>query len=268
MLNGLQRTILRTAIHERRIALYYQPRVDSRSGRVIGLEALVRWIEPDGRVIPPTEFIGLAEECGLIDELGALVMDEACRQLSTWQAMDLHPPRVGVNVSGHQLDSGALVPTLSAAMARWAVEPGCVEIEVTETALVRDSESGSRQLDAVRALGVQVAIDDFGTGYSSLAYLTRLPSDTLKIDRAFVVDLARGDRAAEAVVRSIIGIARDLGKAVVAEGVESMDQVRALGDWGCHTIQGFIYARPLPAEAATRLLAEGGILQPSGPGAG
>ncbi|GAB3306302.1 putative bifunctional diguanylate cyclase/phosphodiesterase [Luteimonas notoginsengisoli] len=259
---------LRTAIHERRIALYYQPRVDSRSGRVIGLEALVRWIEPDGRVIPPTEFIGLAEECGLIDELGALVMDEACRQLSIWKAMDLHPPRVGVNVSGHQLDSGALVPTLSATMARWAIEPGCVEIEVTETALVRDSESGSRQLEAVRALGVQVAIDDFGTGYSSLAYLTRLPSDTLKIDRAFVVDLARGDRAAEAVVRSIIGIARDLGKGVVAEGVESIEQVRALDGWGCHTIQGFIYARPLPAEAATRLLAEGGILRPSGPGTG
>ncbi len=259
---------LRTAIHERRIALYYQPRVDSRSGRVIGLEALVRWIEPDGRVIPPTEFVGLAEECGLIDELGALVMDEACRQLSTWQAMDLHPPRVGVNVSGHQLDSGALVPTLSAAMARWAVEPGCVEIEVTETALVRDSESGSRQLEAVRAMGVQVAIDDFGTGYSSLAYLTRLPSDTLKIDRAFVVDLARGDRAAEAVVRSIIGIARDLGKGVVAEGVESIEQVRALDGWGCHTIQGFVYARPMPAEAVTRLLAEGGIVQPSGPAAG
>ena len=253
---------LRTAIHERRIALHYQPRVDCRDGRVVGLEALARWVRPDGGVIAPGAFIGLAEECGLIDELGALVIDEACRQLAEWRALGLRPPRVGVNVSGHQLASTALVPTLSGALARWAVEPECLEIEVTETALVRDSESGSRQLQAARDLGVQVAIDDFGTGYSSLAYLMRLPSDTLKIDRAFVVDLERGEQAVEAVVRSIIGIARDLGKAVVAEGVESLDQVRALDAWGCHVIQGFVYSRPLPADAVTRLLAGGGIVQP------
>jgi diguanylate cyclase (GGDEF)-like protein len=254
---------LRAAIHERRIVLHYQPRVDSRSGRIVGLEALARWGHPERGLIAPDRFIGLAEECGLIDELGWLVADEACRQLAAWRAGGLRPPRVGVNVSGQQLGSGALVPSLSAALARWQLEPGCLEIEVTETALVRDSESGGRQLQAARALGVQVAIDDFGTGYSSLAYLTRLPSDTLKVDRAFVVELERGDRAAEAVVRSIIGIARDLGKAVVAEGVESMAQVRALEALGCHVIQGFVYARPLPAEAVTRLLAEGGILQPA-----
>ncbi|HVI57395.1 MAG TPA: EAL domain-containing protein [Luteimonas sp.] len=255
---------LRAAIHDRHIALHYQPRVDSRSGRIVGLEALARWEHPERGRIAPDQFIGLAEECGLIDELGWLVADEACRQLAAWRARGLRPPRVGVNVSGHQLGSGALVPSLSAALARWRLEPGCLEIEVTETALVRDSESGGRQLQAARELGVQVAIDDFGTGYSSLAYLTRLPSDTLKVDRAFVVELERGDRAAEAVVRSIIGIARDLGKAVVAEGVESMAQVRALEALGCHVIQGFVYARPLPAETMTRLLVEGGVLQPSG----
>ena len=253
---------LRTAIHERRIALHYQPRVDCRDGRVVGLEALARWVHPDGGMIAPGAFIGLAEECGLIDELGALVIDEACRQLAEWRALGLRPPRVGVNVSGHQLASTALVPTLSGAMARWAVEPECLEIEVTETALVRDSESGGRQLQAARELGVQVAIDDFGTGYSSLAYLMRLPSDTLKIDRTFVVELERGEKAVEAVVRSIIGIARDLGKAVVAEGVESVEQVRALDAWGCHVIQGYVYSRPLPADAITRLLAGGGIVQP------
>ena len=256
---------LRAAIHERRITLHYQPRVDSRSGRVVGLEALARWIQPDGVVVPPTEFISLAEECGLIDELGEMVIDEACRQLTAWRAMRLHPPRVGVNVSGHQLASGSLVPTLAAALARWNLDPACLEIEVTETWLMRDSESGGNQLQAVRALGLQVAIDDFGTGYSSLAYLASLPSDTLKIDRAFVVELARGDREAAAIVRFIIGIAHDLGKEVVAEGVESMDQVHMLAAWGCHTIQGYVYARPLPVEDVTRLLVAGSVLQPPSP---
>jgi diguanylate cyclase (GGDEF)-like protein len=253
---------LRAAIQQRMIALHYQPRVDSRSGRIVGLEALARWEHRERGAIDPKQFIGLAEECGLIDELGGLVIDEACRQIAAWRDQGLQPPRVGVNVSAHQLESGALIPSLSSALARWKLEPECLEIEVTETALIRDSESGGRQLQAARELGVQVAIDDFGTGYSSLAYLTRLPSDTLKIDRTFVVDLERGEPGADAIVRSIIGIARDLGKAVVAEGLESIDQVRVLAAWGCHTIQGFVYARPLPVEAATTLLAAGGHLQP------
>jgi diguanylate cyclase (GGDEF)-like protein len=253
---------LRAAITDRRIKLHYQPRVDSRSGQVVGLEALARWIQPDGVAVPPSEFIGLAEDCGFIDDLGEMVIDDACRQLAAWRTMNLNPPRIGVNVSGHQLASGALVPILAAALARWGVPPECLEIEVTETALMRDSESGGRQLQAARELGVQVAIDDFGTGYSSLAYLASLPSDTLKIDRAFVVEFSRGDQAAAAVVRFIIGIARDLGKTVVAEGVESMDQVHSLAAWGCHTIQGYVYARPLPADEVTQLLAEGGVLRP------
>jgi EAL domain-containing protein (putative c-di-GMP-specific phosphodiesterase class I) len=254
---------LRAAIHERMIVLHYQPRVDSRSGRVVGLEALARWQHPDRGAIAPDQFVGLAEECGLIDELGSLVLDEACRQLADWRARGLQPPRVGVNISGHQLAAGALVPSLASTLARWKLEPGCLEIEVTETALVRDYESGGRQLQAARESGVRVAIDDFGTGYSSLAYLTRLPCDTLKIDRSFVVELERGEPGAEAIVRAIIGIARDLDKAVVAEGLESMEQVRALDGWGCHVIQGYVYARPLPVEAVTRLLAGAGTLQPS-----
>jgi diguanylate cyclase (GGDEF)-like protein len=254
---------LRAAIHERMIVLHYQPRVDSRSGRVVGLEALARWQHPDRGAIAPDQFVGLAEECGLIDELGSFVLDEACRQLADWRARGLQPPRVGVNISGHQLAAGALVPSLASTLARWKLEPGCLEIEVTETALVRDYESGGRQLQAARESGVQVAIDDFGTGYSSLAYLTRLPCDTLKIDRSFVVELERGEPGAEAIVRAIIGIARDLDKAVVAEGLESMEQVRALDGWGCHVIQGYVYARPLPVEAVTRLLAGAGTLQPS-----
>ncbi|NZA26447.1 sensor domain-containing phosphodiesterase [Luteimonas sp. SJ-92] len=255
---------LRAAIQEGQIELHYQPRVDSRDDRIIGVEALARWMHPTRGVVPPDEFIGLAEECGLIEPLGKLVLDKACRQLAEWQRMGFELGVMGVNISGHQLRSGRLRGYVSEAIAANGIAPGRLELEVTETMLVLDSDSGMAQLQSVRELGVKVAIDDFGTGYSSLAYLTRLPSDTLKIDRAFVVDLQDGDAAVEAVVRSIIAIARDLGKGVVAEGLESMEQVRMLGAWGCHVIQGYVYARPLTANGITGILLNGGIVTPAG----
>ncbi|WP_149194936.1 putative bifunctional diguanylate cyclase/phosphodiesterase [Luteimonas suaedae] len=254
---------LRTAIQEGQIELHYQPRVDSRDDRIVGVEALARWMHPSRGVVPPDAFIGLAEECGLIEPLGKLVLDKACRQLAEWQRMGFELGVMGVNVSGHQLRSGRLCGYVKETIAASGIAPERLELEVTETMLVLDSDSGMAQLQSIRELGVKVAIDDFGTGYSSLAYLTRLPSDTLKIDRAFVVDLQGGDAAVEAVVRSIIAIARDLGKGVVAEGLESMEQVRMMRAWGCHVIQGYVYARPLTAHGITGILLNGGIVTPA-----
>ena len=253
---------LRLAIANGDIGLHYQPRVDSRSGRMVGAEALARWTHPDHGVVSPQVFIALAEECGLIDALGRLVLDKACRQLAEWTQQGLDLPILGVNVSSYQLRSGKLAEDIAAALETWGIAAERLEIEVTESMLIDDSQSGDTQLNEIRNLGARIAIDDFGTGYSSLAYLTRLPSDTLKIDRAFVADLQEGGTPVEAVVRSIIAIGRDLGKTLVAEGAESMEQVRILGDWGCHIIQGYVYSRPLPAGGITEILARGGIVRP------
>ena len=246
---------LRLAIERGDIRIHYQPRVDSRTGRIVGAEALARWAQPGAGDVSPQVFIALAEQCGLIDALGRLVLDGACRQLADWKRDGVDPGVIGVNISGHQLRSGRLLDDVQGAMRRWGIEPAALELEVTETVMVQDSHSARAQLQALREHGLSIAIDDFGTGYSSLAYLTQLPSDTLKIDRAFVVDLLDGDPGVEAVVRSIIAIARDLGKHIVAEGVESMGQVEQLATWGCHVIQGYVYWQPLAADAMTALLA-------------
>ncbi len=163
-------------------------------------------------------------------------------------------PLVAVNVSGHQLRSRQLVATLRAAIDSAGIDPSELEVEITETMLVRDSEAGEHQLRRIGELGVTVAIDDFGTGYSSLSYLSELPFDTLKIDRSFVLGINDGNKATAAVVRATIGLARELGKNVVAEGVESMAVVDLLASWGCHTIQGYVYHRPLSAAALSEVL--------------
>ncbi len=254
---------LRLAIANGDIELHYQPRVDSRSGRMVGAEALARWTHPIHGVVPPQVFIGLAEECGLIDGLGKLVLDKACWQLAEWTRQGFELATLGVNVSSRQLRSGKLVESIVSALGTWGIAADRLEIEVTESMLVDDSHSGATQLNEIRGLGTRIAIDDFGTGYSSLAYLTRLPSDTLKIDRAFVADLQGGGTPADAVVRSIIAIGRDLGKTLIAEGAESMEQVRILGKWGCHIIQGYVYSPPLAASGITDILVRGGIVGPA-----
>jgi diguanylate cyclase (GGDEF)-like protein len=250
---------LRLAIRAGMIEVHYQPRVDSRSGRIVGVEALARWNHPEKGGIPPGTFITVAEECGLIEELGNQVLDEACRQLAAWRAQGLALPLMAVNVSGHQLRSGTFAETVARAVARSGIAWHQLELEVTESLLVNDSGAAARQLQAIRDAGATVAIDDFGTGYSSLAYLTRLPTDTLKIDRAFIATLD-GDGAGEAVVRSIVALATALEKHIVAEGVESMAHVRMLNALGCHIIQGYVYFRPLSPQdmtsELTRTLAE------------
>ena len=243
---------LRLAIRASALTVHYQPRVDSRSGSIVGAEALVRWLHPSKGNISPVVFIALAEECGLIEELGLYVLGEACRQLGDWRRAGLRLPMMAINISSYQLRSGALIESIGTAVDDAGIAWGDLEIEVTESLLINDTGGASSQLQAIRESGATVAIDDFGTGYSSLAYLTRLPIDTLKIDRAFISDL--DSPGAATVVRSIIALATALDKSVVAEGVESMDHVRALAGWGCHVIQGYAYHRPLhPQDMAAEL---------------
>ncbi|MBC7990081.1 MAG: EAL domain-containing protein [Luteimonas sp.] len=245
---------LRAAIRGGQLQLHYQPRVDSRNGRIVGAEALARWTHPSKGNIPPAVFVTLAEECGLIEELGKFVLDEACRQLGDWQRQGLDLPLVAVNISSHQLRSGRLVDVVSNAVAMAGIRWDELEIEVTESLLVNDSGAAAQQLQVIREAGATVAIDDFGTGYSSLAYLTKLPTDTLKIDRSFFADLQEGG-ASSSVIRSIIALAEALDKEIVAEGVETMALVEMLSAWGCYVIQGYVYHRPLTVEAMAQELA-------------
>ncbi len=244
---------LRSALAAGALHVHYQPRIDSRDGRIVGVEALARWTHLEWGVVPPATFVPLAEDCGLIEELGASVLRTACAQLAGWKRLGLTPPLLAINVSGMQLRSGQLPETLDAEMRSAGIAAHELEIEITETMLVQDGEA-DRQLQRIRDLGVRIAIDDFGTGYSSLSYLAVLPCDTVKIDRSFVLGLQRGDAAMMAVIRSIIALARDLGKHVVAEGVESMTEVETLAAWGCPVIQGFVYHPPLAPDAIAALL--------------
>ena len=242
---------LRIAVAAGQLHLHYQPRIDSRDGKIVGAEALLRWSHPVLGRIMPDEFIGLAEECGLIVEIGDFAIREACRQLAEWKAAGLSLPLVAVNVSSYQLRAGNLFDTISDALHTHGLSWSEIEIEITESMLIKDSSYASDQLQKLRNAGATVAIDDFGTGYSSLAYLTNLPTDTIKIDRAFSSRLCQ--REAQAVVLSIIALATALGKVIVAEGVESMEDVQLLNSWGCHIIQGYVY---FPALEPTKMAGE------------
>jgi diguanylate cyclase (GGDEF)-like protein len=244
---------LRAALAAGALDVHYQPRIDARSGAWAGMEALVRWQHADRGRIPPSRFVPLAERHGLIDALGTAVLHATCRAIVAWRALGLEPGRVAVNVSSEQLRSGSLVDGIARALQETGAQWSDLEVEITESLLITDSDASARQLQALRDRGVAVAIDDFGTGYSSLAYLARLPLDTIKIDRAFVVGLDEPGTAS--VVRSILALASTLGKRVVTEGVETDAQLRVLQTWGCDVFQGYLFHRPMPAADIRRLLA-------------
>jgi diguanylate cyclase (GGDEF)-like protein len=243
---------LRVALRERRLHLEFQPRVDTRDGRIVAVEALARWLHPDEGPVPPALFIRLAEEAGLIDALGEWALDEACRCFASWRAAGVAIQSVSVNVSSQQLASARIEDYLRDALARHRMAPGELEIEITESVIAGDFTRVAARLEKLRGFGASIAIDDFGTGYSSLAYLRRLPFDTLKIDRSFLVDMVASP-AALALVRAIVAMGDALGKVVVAEGVEDDEQVAVLRAWGCHFVQGFAFYQPM---AAPRLLDE------------
>lgn len=236
---------LRHAITEGELVLHYQPRLDVATNRIVGLEALVRWQHPSQGLIYPTNFIDLAEETGMIDGLGEWVLTTACAQLRRWQDAGFHALRVSVNVSALQLNSERLCGTVSEALHASGLRPECLELEITESSLMRNLDSSQATLGQFRNMGISLSIDDFGTGYSSLNYLKKLPVDTLKIDRSFVHDVSSNADDA-AIVRATIAMAHSMHLRVVAEGVTSVDQLQLLQSWRCDEIQGYLLCQPLP----------------------
>ena len=246
---------LRRAIDQGEFVLNYQPIVDLRTGELVGAEALIRWDHPtDGR-IAPSVFIPLAEETGLIDEIGAWVLRTACTEASRWAGLSPgRVPRVSINLSARQLADPQLLWTVQAAMAHASAVPSWVTLELTESMLMQNSAAYLERLHAFRALGVQIAIDDFGTGYSSLAYLEHFPVTHIKIDRSFVTPLDDPERGS-GVVEAIVEIGRALGLTTVAEGIETPTQLRRLQALGCGLGQGYLFARPLERDAMADLVA-------------
>ncbi|TMG98243.1 MAG: EAL domain-containing protein [Betaproteobacteria bacterium] len=243
----LERELAQAVAHNE-LVLHYQPVVEAPSGRLHGCEALVRWRHPQRGLLMPDAFIGVAEESGLIRELGAWTLDAACAQLARWKAAGRHPGRVAVNVSALQFRDQRLLETVQRVLREHAIGPGELELEITESTLMSDTEATQRTVAALRELGVALAVDDFGTGYSSLAYLKRLHPEKVKIDRSFVRDLG-SDSDDIAVVQAIIRLGQALDFQIVGEGVETNLQRDLLLANGCRLLQGYRFARPLPAEA-------------------
>jgi diguanylate cyclase (GGDEF)-like protein/PAS domain S-box-containing protein len=241
------------ALQRGEFELHYQPQLDTASGAVIGAEALLRW-RRDGRLVPPVEFIPIAEDSGFIRPLGAWVLDEACRQAQAWL-----PERgtrrwsMAVNVSAVQLQHGDFGAQVLGSIARSGLPPEHLELELTETAVMTQIERNVETLALLNEQGVRLAVDDFGTGYSSLAYLRRLPLSRLKIDRSFVADIAT-DADDATICRTIASMARNLNLAVTAEGVETAEQLALLRDWGCDAWQGYLFSRPVPAAQFARFV--------------
>ena len=245
---------LRRAIDRAEFVLNYQPIVDLQTGELVGAEALIRWDHPTQGRIAPNDFIPLAEETGLIDEIGTWVLRTGCTQVARWAALSPgRVPRVSINLSAHQLADPQFAWTVQAAMAHAGVTPSWVTLELTESMLVQNSSASIERLHAIRALGVQIAIDDFGTGYSSLAYLEQFPITHIKIDRSFVTPLNDPGRSA-GLVHAIIEIGRALGLTTIAEGIETTAELRRLRELGCGFGQGFLFARPLEQDAMADLV--------------
>jgi diguanylate cyclase (GGDEF)-like protein len=246
---------LRRAIERGDLDLHYQPKLTLASGRVEGVEALARWRDAELGFVSPSVFVPLAEDAGLVRDLGEWAIRTAVRQIAAWEAAGAPPIRVSVNLSGHQLGGGSLLPALVEALALEHVDPRRLEFEITETALLQDEAAATALLEELRQMGVRIALDDFGTGYSSLSYLLRIPADTLKIDRSFLrqIDTKPADAA---LVGSIIAMAKIRGLRVVAEGVEEEEQLAILRELGCDEVQGYLLGAAVPAEDLPRLLGE------------
>ncbi|HEX6928236.1 MAG TPA: EAL domain-containing protein [Gammaproteobacteria bacterium] len=246
---------LRHALQRNELKLMYQPVVNAASGSVIGVEALLRWQHPQKGLLAPFHFIRLAEETGLIDAIGAWVLQEACQQMTDWDRIGIEVPQLAVNVSAHQLESGALGNDVRRALGTSGLPGERLVLELTESLLMRDVHFAARMLAGLKSHGVRTAVDDFGTGYSSLAYLNRLPIDTLKIDRAFIAPVAEpgGDTR---VTEAVIALGRLLKLHIVAEGVEHAAQADFLVEHGCVAMQGYYFSRPVPPDDIPALIAK------------
>jgi EAL domain-containing protein (putative c-di-GMP-specific phosphodiesterase class I) len=241
-------TALRHAVSRNELVLHYQPSIDLASGRITAVEALVRWAHPGRGLIAPDKFIPLADETGLIGEIGHWVLQEACAQTRRWHDEGLSGLKVSVNVSAVQFRQCDLVQIVGQALARTGLPPWCLDLEITETVLMQDADATIATLLGLKAMGVCISVDDFGTGYSSLAYLKRFPIDTLKIDKSFMRDVTCDEHNA-AIVRTVIALAKNLDLESIAEGVETEQQVAFLRAEGCDRLQGYYFSKPLPAPA-------------------
>lgn len=247
---------LRKALAEDQFQLHYQPLINSLSGEIIGAEALIRWQHPERGLIPPNEFIPVAEESGLISSLTDWVLKTACNQNKAWQREGLKPIRIAVNLSGYRFSQQNIVELVERNLQDSQLESKYIELEITEGTLMQDKENSKGLLQQLKDMGLSIAIDDFGTGYSSLAYLKRFPIDTLKVDQSFVRDISN-DPNHEAIVKAIVTMAQSLELNVTGEGVETKEELAILQKLGCTSVQGYYYSRPVPADDFVSLLKKG-----------
>jgi len=268
--NGIwpRRADLRQALEKKQFVLYYQPEVELGTRRIVGLEALIRWQHPDRGLIPPIDFIPLAEESGLILPIGDWGLSEACHQIREWHADDPErpAPRVCVNLSARQFAREGLADHVETLLRRNGISSRQLGLEMTESSLIPDPGTALEVLGSLRRLGVSLLMDDFGTGYSSLNHLHALPFDALKIDRSFVMRMTEGEQPLQ-IVRTIVELARVMGMDVVAEGIETNEQYMLLRQMGCRYGQGYLFSRPVPAERISAMLRLPGriLLNPAPP---
>jgi EAL domain-containing protein (putative c-di-GMP-specific phosphodiesterase class I) len=254
---------LRQALDLGQFVLYYQPEVDLTTRKIVGLEALIRWVHPERGMIPPMDFIPLAEESGLILPIGDWVISEACNQIQKWCLEDISNVslRIGVNLSARQFARVGLADYVESLLVQSGISSRQLGLEMTESSLIPSMRTALDVLGGLRRLGVSLLMDDFGTGYSSLSYLHSFPFDVLKIDRSFVTRMTEGDQPLQ-IVRTIIELARVMGMDVVAEGIETCEQYRLLREMKCRFGQGYLFARPMTIEAITKLLRLPGRILP------
>jgi diguanylate cyclase (GGDEF)-like protein len=247
---------LRIALERQELILYYQPKFNARTGTMSGVEALIRWQHPTRGLVPPGDFIPLAEKIGLIIPIGDWTISEACRQMSEWRAAGFSGWTVAVNLSPVQFNHPALIETIRRSLEIYGLEPGCLILEITESTAMRDIDAGLAILRQLRQMGVGISIDDFGVGYSSLLYLKQLPAGELKIDRGFVKELT-GQPEDAAIISAVVALGRTLNLEIVAEGVETLAQQEFLMQVGCSSLQGFLLGRPMPPEQLIAAIEDG-----------
>jgi EAL domain-containing protein (putative c-di-GMP-specific phosphodiesterase class I) len=254
---ALERMELENSLHKvierRELRVYYQAQASLHTGKIVGMEALLRWQHASGEMISPATFIPLAEEIGLIFPIGEWMMRAACRQAKDWQKNGFEPLRLGINVSVQQFQDREFMDVLSRILEEAKFEPKWLNVEITESVVIHDVRETIQKLRQLHAVGITVAIDDFGVGYSSLSYLKDFPIDQLKMDRSFVQNLPHSGNDAK-IARHIVDMAHSLGLSVIAEGVETSEQLQFLKGIGCDEVQGYLLSRPVPAEDFERLL--------------
>jgi EAL domain-containing protein (putative c-di-GMP-specific phosphodiesterase class I) len=247
-------TSLRRALEREEFVLHYQPIIDLRSGRVTGMEALIRWQHPDLGTVSPARFIPLAEETGLIIPIGQWVLEQACREVRALHKHGFADMHVAVNLSPKQFRQRDLARNIARVLEQGSLDPGCLELEVTES-VMENADSAIRTLHDLKAMGVHLSIDDFGIGYSSLSHLKRFPIDALKVDQSFVRDITSDENDA-AITSAVIAMGHSLRLTIIAEGVETEEQLAFLRERECHKAQGYLFGRPMPAASLKTLLAE------------